>query len=377
MDSENKKWIENRSEKEDLILDSSQFSDFMEGKRTGPVHLEISPSGRCNQHCKMCYVDYLIQTKAAPSLLSKDIMFKAIREAGEMNVRSIVFCGTGEPLLNRYTPQAICEAGKFGITVGLFSNGVLAQLDKIKEALHHLQFLKISSTAGSPERYAQLQGDSQKSFAIMLQNLQDILQYKQEHQLQLKVGVSYFLFDGAEKDVFFFAQKLKSMGVSFLQIKPCGDFLKNNHYQYEHHTYHNLQEILQKCASLSDGDFECRIPHERFTNFEESYTEERTLPSRCWALHFTTVLGSCGNLYTCGGSWYEKQHAYGSLHDHSFREIWNSQRWQDVLHSRSHVTRKDCFLACRNLDFNRWMEKTYPNMDFDKHFHTITSSRKE
>ena len=123
---------------------------FQKGEAFAPVIVEISPAARCNQACEMCYTAYVMNDSYSPKLIEKEYFFKAVRECAEFGVKSMSFCGTGEPLLHPDTPEAIVYAKSLGMDVCLVSNGVLATPKRMSEAFPCLSYLRVSTTAGSP-----------------------------------------------------------------------------------------------------------------------------------------------------------------------------------------------------------------------------------
>jgi GTP 3',8-cyclase len=324
---------------------------FINGEKFPPMSVEISPTARCNQHCTFCYVEYVMKPEYSPKMMDNDLLFKVVKDCGEFGVKAISFCGTGEPLLHPKLPEAISYARSFGIDTALVTNGVLAAKDKMESCLGDLTWMRVSSSAGSPQRYAKLQGSTEKAFFQMKDNLRGLVEIKRRKNLKTTIGLAYFLFDGCQEEMIPFVSELKEIGIDYVQIKPLGDFEKNN-YVYKKGAYRILQSELQEAEKLSSEDFYVQIKHKAFERVEKVETEGYFLPEKCWGLLFFTTIGSDGNVYTCSGSWYEKEDSYGSLKDNTLREIWASERFQRIFERRSKTDHKLCFMQCHNIPMN-------------------------
>jgi radical SAM protein with 4Fe4S-binding SPASM domain len=222
--------------------------------------------------------------------------------------------------------------------------------------LGDLTFIRFSAAGGSPKRYAEWQGAPEKDFFQMLTNLKDLVEIKRRKKLATTIGVTYPLFEGCEIDIIPFCKELRDIGVDYVQLKPCGDFRKCN-YTYKKDTYREeaVAEQLREAEKLNTNDFYCQVKYERFHWLEVA--EEHGLPEKCWGLLFYTQVGTDGKVYTCSGSWYEEENCYGSLADNTLKEIWESERFQEVFNRRSIVDKEQCFYQCRNIVGNSFLMK--------------------
>jgi radical SAM protein with 4Fe4S-binding SPASM domain len=289
-------------------------------------------------------------------MMPKSLLFKSIRDCAGFGVKSISFCGTGEPLLNPATPAAISLAKSLDLDCSLITNGVLATKERITDCLSALTFLRVSTTAGSPIRYAELQGSTPKDFMRMIKNLEDISLFKQKNNIETTLGVAYFLLPGCEEDLLEFTRLVREIGFDYIQVKPLGDFEKNK-YTYDKYYYRKVVNLLKQCEELNTKNFKCLVRYSRFKTFIEMAENSENMPSECLALYFTAVVGSDGKVYPCGGSWYEEEHCYGSLKDNTLEQIWKSERFRQVYQKRCRITPEGCFFACRNTDINWYLHE--------------------
>ena len=342
-------------EKHKLMYHPDVLDKFKRGEKFAPVNLELSIATICNQACQNCYVKNLIEDKRSPALMDGDLLMKIIRDSADFGVKSITVCGTGEPLIHPRLGEAIRLIKAGGMDTALVTNGVLGSREKMEEYFGDLTYYRISTTAGSPARYADLQGSSEEAFARLLRNLEELVALKRDKNLKTTMGAAYFLLPGCEEDMYSFTARMKEIGLDYVQIKPLGDFKKAD-YEYEKSHYKMVNEELRRCESLNDDKFTCLVRYSRFEDFEKMAAGFKDLPKECWALYFTAVIGTDGKLYTCGGSWYEAKDCYGDLSQNTLKEIWQSERWQQIFSRRMHINCDECFFACRNNELNKYLE---------------------
>ena len=330
------------------------LSKFLKGERFAPVVVEICPASRCNLRCEYCYTAYVMKPEISPAFLDEGLYFKAIRDCADFGVKAITLCGTGEPLLHPRTPEAITYAKRIGLDVSMVTNGTLATADRMESCLGDLSWIRFSCSGGCPEGYARYQGTSADTFYKMMDNLRNLVQIKRRNNLDTTIGVVFFIFEGYNKEIVPFVRDLKDIGIDYVQIKPCGDFKKNN-YVYKKEIYKFVADELKEIEKLNSDNFYCQIKYERFREFEEMEKSGFCLPEKCWGLLFYTNIGSDGKVYTCSGSWYEEENCYGSLKENTLKEIFESERFKEVFERRS-ISNKDlCFTSCHTIPMNRYL----------------------
>lgn len=329
---------------------------FLKGEVFPPINVEISPSSRCNQKCGHCYTRYITESEIAPALIEDDLYFKVIHDCVDFGVKAIIICGAGEPMLHPKTPEAISCAKMLGMDVCMATNGMLATKEKMKRCLKNLSYIRFSISAGTPKRYAELQGSTEKAFHQVMENLQDLVNLKRLYGFNTTIGVAYPLFEGCENEIIPFVKSVRRIGVDYIQLKPCGDFKKSG-YVYKKETYRNevMKEKLKEAEKLTTDNFYCQVKYDRFKWLEEA--EEKGLPGKCWGLLIYTQVGSDGKVYTCSGSWYDENDCYGDLNKNTLKEIWHSDRLKEVFERRSKADKNLCFYQCRNIIMNEYLMK--------------------
>src|SRR5688572_33078134 len=73
-------------------------NDWEKAKKVYPIYWEITTSAACNHRCTFCSVDAI----GYPAILfDAAILAKRMAEAKRLGIKSVMFAGTGEPLIHK------------------------------------------------------------------------------------------------------------------------------------------------------------------------------------------------------------------------------------------------------------------------------------
>ena len=92
-----------------LLYHVERVSDWLKGKSTYPIYVEVSPAGSCNHRCVYCALDFM---EYKPRFLDTAIFKKRLTEMGRLGVKSIMYAGEGEPLLHKGIAEIINHTKK-------------------------------------------------------------------------------------------------------------------------------------------------------------------------------------------------------------------------------------------------------------------------
>ena len=155
----------NRIDSHKLIFHPREVVKWLDGETVYPINLEIGLAGGCNHRCIFCSVDYM-QYKAA--FLNKDILLRNLRELSTRGLKSVLFAGSGEPLLHPDFVEIVNETKALGIDVALSTNGVLFTPSIAEQCLRDFSWIRFSVSAGTEATYKIIQqgqdGDLERVF---------------------------------------------------------------------------------------------------------------------------------------------------------------------------------------------------------------------
>jgi len=290
-----------------------------------PVIVEISPTSKCNQSCRYCYTNKRIEQKKS---LGNDILINSFVQLGDAGVKTVMIQGTGEPLMHKALPQAIKAGAEHNLSMTLTTNGVLLTPSIQEKILGHLFYVRFSVLDHNPKRYAYMHGCSEKQWDILISNLKSTVKYRDVHKLQLGIGITLYLYKDNFHDVDNIVRFYKEIGVDYIFIQeatptsysPCG----KEEYASKSFSEIEINEMKDKVLSLNDDNCCTKI---RFP-FDDG--TENWITNFCHGIKFYTIISCDGGVYPCWRAWGKKEYSYGSLYDHSFEDIWKSERRKEV-----------------------------------------------
>ena len=133
-----------------LVFHPDRVTDWMRGNVVYPINAEIGLAGACNHRCIFCSVDYM---GYKPNTLSRELLSSRFSEMQEKGLKSILFAGNGEPLLNKEAAGIINDAKRIGIDTALSTNGVLFTKELAQECMSSISWVRFSTSAGTENTY--------------------------------------------------------------------------------------------------------------------------------------------------------------------------------------------------------------------------------
>lgn len=331
-----------------LIYHPKRVSDWLEGKDVYPIYIEITPYGSCNHRCIFCALDYL---GYKPLRLDTKVLKRFIRDIALRGVKSIMFAGEGEPLLNKDLPEIVKYAKAQGLDASITTNGVLLSKDIIKKALPSLSWLRISLNAATAKTYSFIHGTSPGDFDTVIKNMKVAVCIKNKKGYPCTIGAQLLLLNENYKEAPRLAKILKDIGADYLIIKP-----------YSQHplSINRLKPELdyKKLLSVEKG-----LNRYRVKGFNIVFRKNTMLKiinkrpyKKCLGLTFWAYLASNGDLYACSAFLGDKRFCYGNIYKESFEKIWKGSKRKRIMEMmKNKWDINDCREVCRLDEINRYL----------------------
>jgi MoaA/NifB/PqqE/SkfB family radical SAM enzyme len=312
-----------------LLKDSKRVEVILEGKNPPPYEVEIQPSSLCNLKCKHCEGR---NYKRLPNLMDK----KEIREIAKkindfkqngLKVEVAKFCGTtGEPFVNaRTTIEGINLFSDFGKQIVVYTNGLYLNREDgtCYDELLKVKRLNISLDAGSEEVFTRLKG--RQGFGRIIKNLEEIAK-KREGNSKMHLVASYVIGTENYNDVANASRIVKDKGADEISFRV--DFT-------------NLDEIrkisgeiidnLEKAKEYADDKFKVISAYTKDAIVNSDISDFNSYGKRCFTNALWASVGPDCELYACGHRTHGNVESYGSLLEHSFKELWNSEKRMQTI----------------------------------------------
>lgn len=339
---------------EDLRIDNHKLmyhiervNDWLNGKETYPIYIEISPSGTCNHRCIFCAFEYL---DYRPRFIDKGVLKKTLEELADCKVRSVMFSGEGEPFLHKNLPEIILYARRVGFDVACAINGVLFSPEKAKKCLGALTWIKVSINAGIKKTYSKIHGCREEDFDRVIFNLKEAVKIKRKNRYTCTIGAQIVLLPENIREVVRLADLLKEIGIEYLVVKPFIKHLMSEHNISREITERELVALENELKKFSKDGFKIYFRLHSFIKIKDPRPYKQ-----CLGLPFFCEITSNGNIYTCGPYLGNKDFCYGNIYKNSFVEIWNGRKRKQILDRVSRIDTGLCMKNCRLDEINRYL----------------------
>ncbi|MFC1756637.1 radical SAM protein [Patescibacteria group bacterium] len=335
-----------------LLYHLDALRKWQEGRDFYPLNLEIGPTSACNVRCVHCYVQHLEHKRV---YLPDDAYLNLITDIITAKIKAIVFCGTGEPLLHKKTPEAIVLAEQGGIDVGMITNGTLLTPSVAKQILPKMTWMRFSILGIKEETYNKLHGIKGKIWERLYSNLEEASRLKRENGYKVTFGVSCALMPENGHEIHLMAKKFSDLGFDYFVIRPVGQDMAHA-IVADTDLSKRFEKELEMAENYSSDTFKVVVRRELF-GYEEDQETKRHY-EKCLALPFLACVDADGSLYTCNGRWGEEDYTYGNINQKSFLDIWNSPEHKKKMKNLMATTDvKTCGIVCRQNSMNELLQQ--------------------
>lgn len=332
-----------------LIYHPGRVSEWLKGENIYPVYAEIALSGGCNHRCIFCALDYM---EYKPVWMDMVLLLGALREMTNNGVKSVMYAGEGEPLLNRNAPNIVNATKEMELDVAMTSNGVLFTEEVTKSCLRSFSWVRFSLNAGTRKTYAQIHRTREEDFDKVLSNLQYIVGYKRDHAVAASIGVQLLMLPENIEEVVVLAKILKDIGVDYYTVKPYSQHPMSLNSAGKDIDYNRFLDMENELKELETDDFKIlfRSAAMKKKGMNRCYT-------RCWGLPFWVYIDAGAKVWACSAYLGNEAFLYGDLKLNSFQEIWNGEKRKMVMEHAACMDMDRCREICRLDAINTYLHE--------------------
>lgn len=320
-------------------------------KKVYPIYWEITTSAACNHRCTFCSVDAI----GYPAILmDKTTLVQRMMEAAKLGVKSVMFAGTGEPLLHKRINDVVGCAYGAGLDVAFTTNGVL--LHKL-DPVHLCSWIKVSLNAGSRESYAAIHKTDIRDWDTVWENIRGAVKRKGA----CAIGVQCVVLPENLKDMRALAGYAQDAGADYLVLKPYSQGTFS--FVQRSVDYRAMHDELAACRQLSTDTFKVIYREEAMRQESEAHHYEKC---RATPMFWTYSMAD-GNMYSCSAHLLDKRFCIGNLNKQSFQEIWEGDGRRQNWELMKSFDIKQCRLNCRMDKQNRYLaelDRGAPHQNF-------------
>lgn len=331
-----------------LIFHPERVAEWKRGEMIYPIEMEIGLSGACNHRCIFCAVDYM---EYKPNILKGEVLLRNLEFMGKRGLKSIIYAGEGEPLMNPEAPEIFNKTKENGIDAALSTNGVLFTREKAKKCLKSLSWVRVSIAGATDVTYEKIhqckKGDLQK----VLKNLEDVAAVKRDQKLKTTLGAQLLLLPENKNEVVTLAKMIREVGFDYFTVKPFSQHPSSKAKLTV--DYSEAEEIRREVCQYEADDFKIYFRSKSIENLnmEKPYTS-------CEGLHFMAYMDAEGDVFPCIVFMGQKDFVYGNINEKSFSEIWESERARKIRSLFDYkFIHSHCRKTCRLDEINKYLHE--------------------
>ena len=199
---------------EKLFLHTVKIQDILDNQvmaNSYPISVELTLTNMCNLRCVYCS-DQDLRERQGCKNMEFQVFEKLFADLAEGGTKGVVFEGGGEPTLHPQFEQLVEAARKYGLAVGLITNGT----KNIKpEVVQELEWIRVSLDASNAEEYHNLK--KVNCFEDVIANIAHYAKYCKT------VGVGYVVTNQNMSNIETLILRLRDLGASYIQMRPVVD----------------------------------------------------------------------------------------------------------------------------------------------------------
>ena len=323
---------------------------FKHKERIAPLHIDMACTKLCNASCVYCYG---IKQNMSGATLSREPLLDLFRTAHQLGVKSITMTGDGENTLNPHMYDALELGKKKGLDLGLATNGIALDVEKIRKLVSTCTWLRFNLSAIGSEGYKSIHGVPQ--WERVQANIDTAVRINEELGSPCTIGLQMVLIPEALEYVIPEAAWAVSTGVDYFVVKQFSDPGNEEMSQFDLKWYDDdvLKSTLETAESLSNEKTQIVIKWARIDQ------KGKRPYNQCYDAPLLFQISGNGKCYPCGYLFGDDRYCYGDLNTQSLAEILASEHyWKLIEYMQKYFNvHKDCMGCCRHDGTNQFMEE--------------------
>lgn len=332
-----------------LIYHVSRVNDWLEGKLTYPIYVEIATSGTCNHRCTYCALDYMEYQRR---FLDKNVLTDRLTEMAGLGVKSVMYAGEGEPLLHKEIGDIIVHTKERGIDVAITTNGTPLTEKLSRKILGFVSWIKVSINGATKETYAKIHRSNPEDFDRVIKNISYAVQTREKEGYSCTIGMQLILLPENWQEATSLAEIARDIGADYLVIKPYSQHPMSYTTLYKDVRYNDFSHLQNVLKEYNTEDFQVIFRQ----NTMKKWDDKERYYKQCLALPFWSYIDAGGNVWGCSAYLGKKDFLYGNIHDCTFQEIWEGEeRMKSLGFVASDLDTSRCRVNCRMDEINRYL----------------------
>lgn len=330
-----------------ILLWRQHLEACAKGNYLTPVMIDLDPSGKCNFNCPHCNASNIIDNDRQD--LPKEHWINLIDylyDWSKDTLSSVCISGGGEPFMNKATPAILESIHKYGIEIGVITNGSLLTDDDINVLVETCRWVGISMDAATSETYNKLKGIKGNLFDKVCENIRKLTNRVKVLNKLNDIDFKFLLGPSNYMEIYDAAVLAKSLGVRDFHVRPVGYLnvskLEGKTLEFTPEMLDLVNKQVEKAMELEDGFFRVfGVRHKFTTNFQP-----RKNFSRCWCIPMLPTFGADGFVHTCFDT--RGREDLIMCKHFEIADFWNSTKHKEMIKNIDITTCPRCTFSTYN-----------------------------
>ena len=337
-----------RMDSHKLMFHPERVYKWQKGEMIYPIEMEIGLSGACNHRCIFCAVDYM---DYKPQMMDSNVLIHNLKIMAEKGLKSIIYAGEGEPLVNKDAGEIFNKTKEYGIDTAMSTNGALFSKDLATECMASLSWIRFSIAGATDKTYEAIHQCKKGDLQRVLKNMEDAVALKRDRKLHITLGAQLLLLPENKKEVVLLAKIMREIGFDYFTVKPF-----SQHPQSKVKLSVDYSESEAIGAELAEYQTEAFKIYFRSKSIENLQMEKSY--DKCQGIHFMTYMDAAGDVFPCIVFMGNKDFIYGNINQQDFTSIWDSDRAKEIRKMfNKEFIQKNCRKTCRLDEINKYLHE--------------------
>lgn len=166
-----------------------------------------------------------------------------------------------------------------------------------------------------------------KNFDLLVEKIRALVAIKKEHNYKCTIGLQMVLIPECYDQVLAEAE----LGVDYFVIKHCSDS-EYKEIGIDYDDYATIEDVLKEAEAMSTDDYVVQAKWNKIKASDETelYRNGYRKYDVCLGTPFLLQISGNGKIYPCGPFFNKERFYIGDLHDGSFYDLVNSDRYWAV-----------------------------------------------
>jgi len=323
-----------------------QLEQMAEGKIPVPVSVTVDPTNLCNVNCTWCIWADL--KKKNPVSIPDKVLLAMPKFLADWGVKSVCIAGGGEPLMHPKITEFIEGLGKTGLSVGLITNGLALDDEKLRQVVVDVcRWVGFSLDAATAETYQRIKKPQLvNAFKRIQDNVVWVCRNRRERK-RPQVGMKFLMHHMNYGEMYQFADMAKTFGGDEVHFRPV--YIPN--YRFTKGVRKTCEFHLRNARKdLEDENFRVFGIVHKF----ERYWERAIRFSKCKATPIAGFFLADGTFSICCDRRGDPEVSLGKYYPfEDFLKMWGSKEHKDLIDK---IAPHDC-PRCTQAITNELIEK--------------------